>query len=218
MPARVAGRWDEDDVAGLRQRQTLREGAIGTIREVQQTRRKPTGPAGVEVTVQLSVEALRTGVLGARHEDVDAGEVGKTTGVVGVQVGHHEPAHVALWVYAKRPQLRANLLLRADPLSHGEMKVGMPAGQVARLAGARGLAGIHDEDALRMLNDPCIDGQRLGPPAVEQSVEPADRAGSISAAPALRDGDRPGLDGMNAHVLCFFPHHQYNDVSRMTRY
>jgi len=146
------------------------------------------------------MEALGAGVLHTGHEGVDASEVTESTGMVGVQMGQDKPAHVAPRIDTERAELRADLLLRADPLLHSETEIGLPAGKIAGLAGAGRLAGIHDDNALWMLNDPGVDGQRLGPPTIKQGVEPTDVSVSFPAPPALRDGDSSGLDGMDAHV------------------
>lgn len=102
-------------------------------------------------------------------------------------------------------QAWADLFLGANPLLHGKAEEGMPPREIPRLSGARRLAGIHDDHALGMFDDPGIDGQRLRPPAVEQGVEPADQAVPLAAAPTLGDGDGPGLDGMDAHTMSASP-------------
>src|SRR5262245_49093193 len=145
------------------------------------------------------MEASGASVLGTRDKYVDAREVMQATCVVGMQVGQHEPAHVALWVNAERVELRADLLLGVNPFLHGEAEVRLPAWEITRLTGARRLASIHDDDTLGVFDDPGVDGQWLRPATIERSVESADGAVSPAATPVLRDGDGPGLDGMNAH-------------------
>jgi len=67
--------------------------------------------------------------LGPRDEDLVVGEVVQAASVVGVQVGHHDPAHVAR-ADAEPLELRADLLLGLDPLAEGT-DAGVPAGKVA---------------------------------------------------------------------------------------
>ena len=111
-PGGVAVEGHERDVAGLRERQALRERPVGGGREVDDGRREPVGPAVVGIAAQAPAQARGDLEVLARDEDLDAGEVVQAAGVVGVQVGQHDPAHVARRDPEPR-QLRARSPARA---------------------------------------------------------------------------------------------------------
>ena len=91
----VAVEGHEGDVAGRVSCQALRERPVGVGPEIDDGRREPVGPAVVGIAAQAPAQARGDLEVRARDEDLGAGEVVQAAGVVGVQVGQHDPAHVA---------------------------------------------------------------------------------------------------------------------------
>src|ERR687891_1495121 len=119
LPGGVAGKGHERDVAGFGQAQALREGSERLRLELNQRWAEPCGPALVrDVAAQAATEAGGVLELRASDEDLVVGEVVQAAGVIGVQVSQHDPADVAR-LDAESLQLRADLLLRLDPLAKG---------------------------------------------------------------------------------------------------
>jgi hypothetical protein len=118
--------------------------------------------------------------------------------VVGVEVGEHDPAHVA-GLDPQLAQLRPDLLLRSHRQTHREPEVRVPAREPAGLAGARGLAGVDHDHALGVLDHPHVDWQRAGPVAVGHRQHRAQRPRPHAAALALGHAHRAGADRVDAH-------------------
>jgi len=194
----VARRRDEEHVTGPRELVAPREGADRPVGEGDQAGREPRGQALREVAARLTADAGRRVVFRARHQDLRRGEVRQAAGVVGVQVREHEPAHLG-GRQAEGAQPLPNLLLGPDPRAHAEAEVRVPPGEIARLGRARRFAGVDDDEALGVLDGPGVDGQRLGPGAVEQRVEATPRPMPDALALAALDRDRPGLDCVDLH-------------------
>jgi hypothetical protein len=96
-------------------------------------------------------------------------------------------------------ELGADFLVGLDPLAEGA-DARMPAGEVAGLGGAGGLAGVDDDHALRVLDRERVDRQRLSPLAVEDRVQQAAAPAAADAfAPGAGDGDGSGLDCVDLH-------------------
>jgi hypothetical protein len=120
--------------------------------------------------------------------------------VIGVEVREHHPAHVA----GREPQgakLRADLLLGRDPFAQPEAEVRVPPREVAGLGDAGGLTGVHDDQALGVLDEPREDRQRLGPATVHEHARQAATVATAAVALELLDGNGPGLDGVDARAI-----------------
>jgi hypothetical protein len=122
----------------------------------------------------------------------------QAAGVVGVQVGDDDAAHVTRRE-AEALELRPDLLLGPHPFADPEPEVGMPAWEVAALGGAGGLARVDEDEPFVVLDEPGMDGQRLGPVPVEHGDDQSRRAAAATVALAFLDGDGAGLDGVDAH-------------------
>jgi hypothetical protein len=131
-------------------------------------------------------------------EDLGAGEVVQPAGVVGVQVGQHDPVDVGRRDPEPR-QLGPDLLLGRDLQAQPVAVVGMPAREVAGLHAAGGLAGVDDDDAFGMLDREGVDRQRLGPPPIHEHVQLATRSVAAGLHLAGLDRHRPGLDRVDLH-------------------
>lgn len=93
----------------------------------------------------------------------------QAAGVVGVQMGHHDAAHIAR-ADADPLKLGADLLLRLDPFAESA-DARMPAWEVGGLGSASGLAGVDDDHAFGVLNSEGVDRERLRPLAVANRVQ-----------------------------------------------
>src|SRR4051812_26136445 len=151
-----------------------------------------------EVAVELTAEAAGPLELRARHEYLAITHVVKAARVVGVEVGEHDGADVRR-AHADPIELRPKLLVRAHVAADGAAEVRVPAREVAGLARARRLAGVDEDRAVVVLDQPCVDRQRLGPVAVEGRAQAADHPGSGASELLRADLDRAGLDGVDAH-------------------
>src|SRR6266545_8179835 len=100
-------------------------------------------------------------------------------------------------------ELRADLLLRLDPLAEGT-DARVPAREVVPLRGARVLARVDDDHALRMFDRVGVDRQRLRPLAVDDRVQQAPPALTDAFAPGGGDSDGSCLDSVDLHVRCSF--------------
>jgi hypothetical protein len=118
--------------------------------------------------------------------------------VVGVEVGEDDVAHVG-GAEAERLDLRADLLVGGDLLANGEAVVHVPAREPAGLERPCGLAGVDDDEAVGVLDQPGEDRQRLGEAPVGEGQGEPHRAGPLARALALVDRDGSGLDGVDAH-------------------
>jgi hypothetical protein len=159
----------ERDVADFGQAQAPRE-RLNLLRlELEQGWPEPGRPVLVRnVAAQPAAQPRAELELRARNEDLGVGEVVQAAGVIGVQVRHHEPAHIAR-ADAEPFKLGPDLLLGLDPFAESA-DTRMPAGEVAGLGGAGGLAGVDDDHALRVLDREGIDRQRLRPLPVANRV------------------------------------------------
>ena len=124
----VAGDGDERHVAGLGQPQAGGNGPSGTGSRSIERRFEPGGPGLVDVAAQATPQSLRVVQFGTRDEDLVVREVVQPTGVIGVEMGHHDPTDIA------RPdpeplELRADLLLGLDSLAHRRRKNGDQRGK-----------------------------------------------------------------------------------------
>src|SRR5215213_2371493 len=117
-------------------------------------------------------------------------------------MGQHDPAHVAP-PDAEPLELGPDLLLARNRLPDGEAEERLPAREVPGLGDPGGLAGVDDDDALRMLDREGVDRERLGPLPVDERVEPAPPAATGPVAPAGREGDGSGLDRVDVHETRF---------------
>ena len=118
--------------------------------------------------------------------------------MVGVEMRDDDPPHV-VGREAEPAQLRTDLFLGPHPFAQAEPEVRLPGGEIAGLGRARGLAGVDDDQTLRVLDEPREDRQRLGPAAVCE--EPGEAAAAAPTAVGLAglDGDGSGLDGVDSH-------------------
>ena len=155
-----------------------------------------------DVAAEAAAQARGELELGPRDEDLGGGEVVQAAGVVGVQVGHHQPADIA-GADPEPFELGADLLLGLDPLAKSA-DARMPGREVARPGRAGGLAGVDDDHALGMLDRERVDRKRLGPLAVKQRVHEPQPATAHALPPLRRDGDGPGLNRMDLHLGSFF--------------
>jgi len=153
----VARGGDNEDVAALGERHTLREGAEGLVCEVDGLRIPPLGPAVGEVALQLAGEAAGAAELSGCDPDFAAGEMGDAAGVIGVEMGDDDVANIAR-SDAEIAELRADLFVGVDRKLSGAAEEGMPGGLVAGFVDAGGLAGVDDDDAFMMLDEPGVDG------------------------------------------------------------
>ena len=122
-----------------------------------------------DVAAQAAAQARGELEFCARDEDLGVGEVVQAAGVIGVQVGHHEPADIAR-ADAKPFQLGADLLFGLDPFAEG-VDARVPAGEVTGLGGAGAFARVDDDHAFRVLDREGVDRQRLRPLLVEDRVQ-----------------------------------------------
>src|SRR6266545_3955784 len=186
MRGRVARCGYDRHIAGPGDLQALAERAERFRAQIHKSDRRggePGRPPIAWVAVQGALEARSPLVLAARYQYLALGEVAQAAGVVGVQVGHHDSAHVS-GRDAQRAQLRPDLFLRADMGAHSQDEIGVPTREVARARGLRGLACVYQNETLRVFYDPGIDGQRVRPGAVEEHVELP--AGPVTLAFLLR--------------------------------
>ena len=194
----VARRRDERDITGLGQPQARAEGPERSCRQVDRRRVERGRPALVRVPADPAEEPAGVLQLGARDEDLAVREVMQAARVVGVQMRHHDPAHVAR-PDAEPLELRADLLLGCDVLADREAQKRVPAREVARLRDAGRLAGVDHDHAFGMLDREGVDRQRLGPLPIEERVQQTEPAAAGAFAPAHREGDGAGLDRVDVH-------------------
>ena len=168
-----------------------------------------------DVAAQAAAQARCELELGARDEDLGVGEVVQAAGVVGVQMGHHQPAHIAR-ADAEPLELRADLLLGLDPLAESA-DARMPAWEVARLGSAGGLARVDDDHAFRVLDREGVDRQRLRPLAVANRVQQAPLAVADALTPGGRDRDGACLDCVDLHHECSFAGSSGLGAARLVR-
>jgi len=193
----------EGDVAGFGQVQAPWERPQWLLLELEQGWLEPGWPVRVrDVAAQPSAQAGCELELRPRDEDLGVGEVVQAAGVVGVKVGHHEPAHIAR-TDAEPLELGADLLCGLDPFAEAA-NARMPAGEVAGLGGTGGLARVDHDHALGMLDRERVDRKRLGPLAVKQRVHEPEPAVPHALAPLRRNRDGTGLDCVYLHEVSFF--------------
>ena len=196
--ARVA--LDEDRevtrrVAGRRQQHdAVHELVVG----LDQRWGQPRGPVLVQVTALAAHEAGCDVPLGARDHHLRTREVAQAARVVGVHVRQDHPADVVRR-RSRGAELRPDLVVGRDPLAEAAAVVEVPAREVARVVDAGGLAGVDDDQAVRMLDQPGAHRHRRGPAAVDERGGDAQRA-ARAAHLARAHGDRAGLDRRDPHA------------------
>src|SRR5262245_20011191 len=104
---------------------------------------------------------------------------------------------------SKRAELWTEFFLGMHGEVHRAAVERMPARMVTTLVHTRGLAGVHDDDPLVVLDDPGEDRQPGAPFLVEQHV--GDACWSLAArfhlrAPHLYEAGPDGVE--SCHVLC----------------
>jgi hypothetical protein len=87
--------------------------------------------------------------------------------MVGVEVGHDYHADI-LRYDAQFAELWPNLLGGFDIEADRQTIIRMPHGEVTRLRSPGRLARIHNDDSLRVFNDPGTNRQPLRPMAVDK--------------------------------------------------
>src|SRR4029450_13031287 len=126
----VAGDGYERNVACFGESQALWERPQRLRPELEQGWPEPGWPVRVrDVAAQAAAQARCEVEFRARDEDLVVGEVVQAAGVVGVRVGHHQPAHTAR-ADADLLELGTDLLLGLDPFAESA-DAWMPAWEVA---------------------------------------------------------------------------------------
>ena len=153
------------------------------------------------------VSSHAPGLANQKRADIPCARAGcppweneRVPGMVAMQVRQDDPAHL-LWREAQRSQLRPDFFFRSHPLAHTQSVVGMPPGEIPWFGDTSSFSRIDHNDPFRMFNHPHIDGQRIGPDAVEQGVETAPNSLPGATNLPLFDRDRSRLDGMYTHQL-----------------
>lgn len=137
--------------------------------------------------------------LGPGDEHFGVGEVMQAAGVIRVEVGEDDLGDIG-GADAQLLQAGPDLLLGLHPLAYPEAEVRMPAWEVAGLACAGGLAGVHHDHPFGMLDRKGVDRQRLSPLAVEHGHQTATAAVPDTLPLAALDCDRPRLDRVDLHL------------------
>ena len=147
---------------------------------------------GEAVAVRLAQKCRRPVKLVLTREEVLQGG----SGPVNMQMGQDDFFDVA-WPDAKPAQLRPYFLFTLKFKRDFPSHVGMQ--RFARFKQMCPLAGIDHDDTVRMVDDPRINRQPLGPVPVGKDGELARQ--SVPAAFDLRGfcSDEAGLDGVNLH-------------------
>ena len=104
--------------------------------------------------------------------------------------------------YPHCEKLGADLFFGLDGELGCEAKEGMPGRMISALVNARGLAGVYDDDAFFVIDDPGVDGEPFRPGIVEEHVRQADVACAVRLHLRAFHFDQAGADCMNLwHVV-----------------
>jgi hypothetical protein len=161
----MARRRDCHNVPGIGQAGAAREGAKWFSCKAERHRIEPSGPPMRDIAPHPPRPSARGPQLAGRNEDLAVREMDKSAIVIHVQVGQNDRLHISR-SDAEGAQLRTNLLFalnsERDFPSHIRVKRPRAFAQV------RPLAGIDDDDALRMLDCPRIGRQPFGPARIRK--------------------------------------------------
>jgi hypothetical protein len=128
--------------------------------------------------------------------------MGKTAGVIGVQVSEDDLANIT-GCNAKATKLRSYLVVWTNGEANCKPKERMPTRKVAFLGGAGCFASIDDDDAFRMLDDPGVDGKRLNPFFVGENIEEALNSLAPTDLLSSFDGNGSCLNSVDADHAVF---------------
>src|SRR5262245_42456710 len=111
-------------------------------------------------------------------------------------MSEHDTLHVA-WANPERPQARPDFLLGLDAEDDfpPDIRMQRPAG----FQQMRSLPGVDHDDAIAMLDRPCIGRQPVGPSAISEDGKHPRLSPPAPFDLRGLDADETGLDGVNLH-------------------
>lgn len=167
----MPGEWHEEepsirsDIVRMRKRTNCGTG------EVDDPRLQPAGPSLRKVAAQTAARPLRKLPLGLRHYHISAPERSQASHVVCMQMREDDPAD-CVHVEASGYNLGGSLVARRE-LEPSQPEKRVPAWEIARCRGRRGLARVDETQAARMFDQEDIDRQRFISPVVgEVTAQP----------------------------------------------
>jgi hypothetical protein len=108
--------------------------------------------------------------LAPRYENLTVKKVRQSAVVIHVQVGEDDLFHIAR-SDAHRAELRTDFVVALDPKHHFPSNIWVK--RMRALKEMCSLAGVDDDHALWMVDDPCIRRKPVGPVFVDEYPEPS---------------------------------------------
>jgi len=151
---------------------------------------------------QVSAQATRPAACGfelaSRNEYLGVRKVREAAVVIGMQMREDDARGISR-SDAEGAQLRTDLLFVLDTKYHFPSVIGMQ--RSAGFEQVHTLAGVDDDHAFRMFNDPGIRGKPLCPLPIVQHRQPSTQPASPAFHLRSLDPDGAGLDGVDLHAL-----------------